>query len=95
MQGQGNSPGYNSGYTGVVKTAVSLPDDLFRLAEAAARRLRVSRSELYANAIAEYLKRRQDNAITERLNEVYSRYPAKLDSGLHRAQVKSVEKDAW
>ena len=72
-----------------------MPDDLFRSAEAAARRLRVSRSELYAKAIAEYLKRQQGNAITERLNEVYTRCPAKLDSGLHRAQVKSLEKDAW
>jgi len=72
-----------------------MPDELFRLAEAAARRLRVSRSELYANAIAEYLNRQQDNAITERLNEVYARRPAKLDFGLHRAQVKFLEKDAW
>ena len=78
-----------------MKTAVSLPDDLFRLAEAAARRLRVSRSELYANAITEYLNRQKDNAITERLNEVYGRRPARLDSGLHRAQVKSLDKDAW
>jgi hypothetical protein len=87
--------GYNSGYTGVVKTAISLPDDLFRSAEAAARRLRVSRSELYANAIAEYLKQRQENAITERLNEVYTRCDAKVEGGLHRAQVKSLEKDTW
>ena len=72
-----------------------MPDDLFRLAEAAARRLHVSRSKLYANAIAEYLNRQQDNTITERLNEVYALRPAKLDSGLHRAQVKSLEKDAW
>ena len=72
-----------------------MPDDLFRLAEATARRLRVSRSELYAKAIAEYLKRQQDNAITERLNEVYSHRPAKLDPALHRAQLKSLEKDAW
>lgn len=86
---------YNSGYTENVKTAVSMPDDLFRSAEATARRLRVSRSELYANAIAEYLKRQQDNTITERLNEVYANCPAKLDSGLHRAQVKSLEKNAW
>ena len=78
-----------------MKTAVSLPDDLFRLAEAAARRLQVSRSELYANAIAEYLDRRRDNAVTERLNEVYARRPAKLDSGLHRAQLKTLEKDDW
>ncbi len=72
-----------------------MPDGLFRLAEAAARKLRVSRSELYANAIAEYLNRQQDNAITERLNEVYARRPAKLDAGLHRAQVKSIGKDTW
>ncbi len=78
-----------------MKTAVSLPDDLFRLAEVAARRLRLSRSELYAKAIAEYLERREDNAITERLNEVYSRRPAKLDSALHRAQLKSLKKDGW
>ena len=82
-------------YTHGVKTAVSLPDDLLRVAEATARRLRVSRSELYAKAIAEYLKLQQGNAITERLNDVYSRRPAKLDSGLHRAQLKSLEKDAW
>ena len=72
-----------------------MPDDLFRLAEAAARRLRLSRSELYAKAIAEYLERQKDNPITERLNEVYAQRPAKLDSGLHRAQLKSLEKDGW
>jgi predicted transcriptional regulator len=78
-----------------MKTAISLPDDLFRLAETTARRLRVSRSELYAKAIAEFLKRQQASSITERLNDVYSRHPAKVDSGLHRAQLKSLQKDAW
>lgn len=72
-----------------------MPDELFRLAEAAARRLRVSRSELYANAITEYLKRRQDNAITERLNQVYARRSAKVDPGLHRAQMKSLRNEEW
>jgi metal-responsive CopG/Arc/MetJ family transcriptional regulator len=78
-----------------MKTAVSMPDDLFQMAEATARRLRVSRSELYAKAIAEFLKRQQRNTITERLNEVYSRNRAKVDSALHRAQLESLEKDAW
>jgi predicted transcriptional regulator len=78
-----------------MKTAVSMPDDLFRRADAAARRLRVSRSELYAKAIAEFLKRQHGNTITERLNDIYSRHPAKLDSALHRAQLKSLEKDSW
>jgi metal-responsive CopG/Arc/MetJ family transcriptional regulator len=78
-----------------VKTAVSVPDDLFRQAEAAARRLRVSRSEFYAKAIAEFLNRRDEGAITERLNDVYSQQPAKVDPGLHRAQLESLKKDAW
>jgi metal-responsive CopG/Arc/MetJ family transcriptional regulator len=78
-----------------VKTAVSLPDDLFQSAEAAARRLRVSRSELYAKAIAEFLKQQDDSAITERLNEVYSRQAAKLDPALHRAQLEALKKEAW
>jgi len=67
--------GYNSGYTRSMKTAVSVPDDLFRLAEVAARRLRVSRSQLYATAISEFLNRQQGDAVTERLNEVYSHRP--------------------
>ena len=78
-----------------MKTAVSLPDELFRMAEATARRLQVSRSELYARAIAEFLKAQRGNSITERLNDVYSRHPAKVDAGLHRAQLKSLPKDAW
>jgi hypothetical protein len=88
-------PRYNSGYTRGMKTAVSMPDNLFRQAEAAARRLRVSRSQLYATAIAEFLNRRQTNTVTERLNELYSRRPAKVDVALHRAQIKSLDKDSW
>ncbi|MBL8291104.1 MAG: hypothetical protein JNN08_04670 [Bryobacterales bacterium] len=78
-----------------MKTAVSLPDELFRVAETTARRLRVSRSELYARALAEFLKGQREDTITERLNDVYSRRAAKLDSGLHRAQLKSLPEDAW
>jgi metal-responsive CopG/Arc/MetJ family transcriptional regulator len=78
-----------------MKTAVSLPDELFRMAEATARRLRVSRSKLYATAIAEFLEGHRGNSITERLNDVYSRRAARVDSGLHRAQLKSLGKDAW
>jgi len=78
-----------------MKTAISVPDDLFRQAEEAARRLGVSRSELYANAIAEFLRQRDEAAITERLNAVYSRRAAKVDARLQRAQLKSLERSSW
>ena len=78
-----------------MKTAVSLPDDLFSLAEAAARRLRMSRSQLYATALTEYLNRQETDAITERLNEVYSRNDAKVDALLNAAQLASIEPETW
>ena len=78
-----------------MKTAVSVPDDLFRLADETARRLRISRSQLYAKAIADFIERQNTKAITERLNQIYSRQVAKVDSGLHRAQMKSLGKDVW
>ena len=88
-------PWYNLGYTVIMKTAVSVPDDLFRQAEEAARRLRMSRSKLFSTAISEFLQRQESNFVTERLNEVYSRRTAKVDPALHRAQLKNLDKDSW
>lgn len=84
--------GYNWGYTGGMKTAVSLPDELFRQADAAAKKLRISRSKLYATAISEYLSRKRSTSITERLNAYYSRHPAKIDPALATAQLESLDK---
>jgi metal-responsive CopG/Arc/MetJ family transcriptional regulator len=44
-------------YTLVMKTAISIPDDLFRAVEACSRRLKLSRSRLFASAAREYLAR--------------------------------------
>ena len=73
------SPWYNHGYTESGKTAISVPDELFEKAEATARRLKISRSRLYATAISEFLDRQQAKAVMKRLNEVYSRRRAKVD----------------
>ena len=78
-----------------MKTAISLPEDLFRLAEAAARKMKMSRSQLYATALAEYLERRKTSNITDRLNKIYSRESSELDQALQSAQVRSLEKEDW
>jgi metal-responsive CopG/Arc/MetJ family transcriptional regulator len=78
-----------------MKTAISLPDDLFRNAEAAARKLKMSRSQLYAAALSEFLARRQSGKITQRLNEVYSQEPANVDSILNSAQLRSIDRENW
>ena len=53
-----------------MKTAVSLPDDVFRSAERFAKRVRKSRSRLYAEALAEYLARHAPDEVTEDMNRV-------------------------
>jgi predicted DNA-binding protein len=82
--------GYDSGYTSGVKTAISLPDPLFEAAEQLARQLGKSRSQLYAEALREYLERRRGEDITRRLNEIYDAEPelAELDPGAGRPAVQ-------
>jgi len=78
-----------------MKTAVSVPDELFRLAEAEAKKLRVSRSKLYATALEEYLDRKRSKSITERLNAVYSKQDSKLDPALERMMFETWRKERW
>ena len=78
-----------------MKTAISLPDDLFASADALAKRLGVSRSELYATAVAEFLAKHQDAKVTERLDEVYGQTPSRLERPLRRAQRRSLRSAEW
>ena len=56
------------GITNGMKTAVSIPDDVFEKGEAVAKRLKMSRSELYARAVAAYADAHSSDAITESWN---------------------------
>lgn len=71
-----------------MKTAISLPDDLFAAAEALAGRLGVSRSQLYATALARFVSEQERAGITARLNAVYADLPddAEERRGLARLQ---------
>ncbi|MDE0221284.1 MAG: ChpI protein [Spirochaetaceae bacterium] len=53
-----------------MKTVISLPDDLFRAAERLARESRRSRSQLYADALADYVRRHADDSVTTDMNRV-------------------------
>jgi metal-responsive CopG/Arc/MetJ family transcriptional regulator len=78
-----------------MKTAISLPDDLFESADALAKRLGVSRSELYATAVAEFLAKHQDAKVTDRLDEVYGQQPSRLERPLRRTQRRSLRSTEW
>ena len=59
-----------NGYTSGMKTAVSLPDAVFHAAERQAKRADKSRSQLYAEALVEYLSRHAPDEVTDAMNLV-------------------------
>ena len=78
-----------------MKTAISIPDEIFNAAEQTAKRLGVSRSELYSNAVKDYIESHVAERITEKLNQVYSVEESSLDVNLQSMQTSSLGKDDW
>lgn len=78
-----------------MKTAISVPDEVFESADELAQQLGVSRSELYSTAVAEYLAKFRGEDITARLNEVYAGQDSSLPPAVRRAQARSIGKSEW
>jgi len=78
-----------------MKVAISLPDPLFRAAETLARKLRKSRSQLYAEALAEYVGTRGAAALKARLDAVYRKESSDIDPALKYAQLERLSREAW
>ncbi|HET9796141.1 MAG TPA: ChpI protein [Thermoanaerobaculia bacterium] len=75
-----------------MKTAVSVPDRLFKAADRASKKLGVSRSELYSTALEDYLRRHPAMSVRERLDEVYGHEPSALDPALEELQRRALRK---
>lgn len=78
-----------------MKVAVSIPDAIFTEADATAQRLGVARSELYARALAAYLRQRRGDDITANLNRVYKRASSRVDPVLNAMQLRSLPREDW
>ena len=72
---------------------MSIPDPIFEAADRLARRRRISRSELYAEALAKLLDSDESTEITERLDDVYAERPSELDAGLAALQALAIDED--
>ena len=86
----------DKGYTIGMKTAISLPDRVYREAEGYAKRTRKSRSQLYAEALAEYLARHAPDEVTEAMNVVVDELgDAVADSFVQRAGRRVLGSVEW
>ncbi len=78
-----------------MKTAISIPDPIFQAAENMAKRLGISRSELFTVAMSKYIKDTKYHNVTEFLNKIYSQNTNNLDTELLSMQLKSLPKEEW
>lgn|GEM_PF-248344 len=85
----------NPDYTADMETVVTIPDDVFKQAEDLAAALGLSRNEVYAAALAEFIRERRDLRITERLNEVYMQENSDLDPTTRQLQAASLPVEQW
>ena len=78
-----------------MKTAVSIPDDIFERAERLAAQGQRSRSELYAAALDEYLARHMDDEVTDAMNRVCDRVGENDDAFLAAAGRQVLDRIEW
>lgn len=78
-----------------MKTAISLPDRTFEEAEKLAKRMGVSRSELYARALEHYVKLHSNEAMTEALNRYFDEHEQETDPFVREAARRVFEANEW
>jgi metal-responsive CopG/Arc/MetJ family transcriptional regulator len=78
-----------------MKTAISIPDELFSRAEEMARKTGKSRSQLYQEALSEYLLRRDPGALTQAMDEALAGIGTKPDPWLTEAGRRTLERSEW
>jgi len=83
------------GHTNGMKTAISIPDDIFADAERLAKRTRKSRSRLFSDAVREYLARHAPEEVTEAMNRVCDGLGCPKDEFSSVAASRILEKREW
>lgn len=78
-----------------MKTAISIPDPVFKEADDLAKRLGVSRSELYTKAVLAFVEEHRGEQIIEALNALYSQESSELDAELQKLQIRAVTSEDW
>ena len=86
---------HQSGYTHGMKTAVSIPDDIFRGAERLARKTKRSRSRLFSDALKEYLARHTPDSVTVAMDRTWAELDEAKDEFVSSAARRVLEQSEW
>jgi len=83
------------GYTIGMKTAVSVPDEVFKSAERLARKSKKSRSQLFSDALREYVARHASDEVTEAMDRVCKDVGRTTDEFVSSAARRILENSEW
>lgn len=78
-----------------MKTAVSIPDEVFERAERLARRTKKSRSQLYSDAVREYVSRHSQDEITSAMDRVVELRGVKTDEFVSASGRRRLAQIEW
>jgi antitoxin MazE6 len=78
-----------------MKTAISIPDDVFEQAERLARRTKKSRSQLFSDALKEYVARHAPDDVTDAMNRVCADLGDSRDEFVSAASRRVLERVEW
>jgi metal-responsive CopG/Arc/MetJ family transcriptional regulator len=78
-----------------MKTAISVPDDVYEGAERLARRTKKSRSRLFSDALKEYLARHAPDEVTEAMNRACAEAGQATDPFVSSAARRILERSEW
>ena len=78
-----------------MKTAISIPDNLFADAERLASRLQTSRSELYARALAEFVARHDEERVTSAMNATLENVGTEVNAFSAEASQSVLRRVEW
>ena len=78
-----------------MKTAISIPDKIYRHAERLSRRLKKSRSQVYTEAVTEYIARHDPEAVTDAMNRVCDATDTRPDPAMSAAARRTLEGVEW
>lgn len=78
-----------------MRISISVPDDVHEAADDLANELDVSRSRLYATAVAEYVAKYRHADVTAKLDELYRDARSEVAADVRSAQRRSVVRESW
>ena len=78
-----------------MKTAISIPDNLYLSVQIYMKKKKISRSRLFVKAVEEYLQYHQSGEITSKLDKIYSKEDSKIGKDMMNVQLRSIPGENW